>query len=147
LAKDEDVCCDVSAAANIRFVMASGAGVSIGSGDTVEIAGEDQRLMWIGQRSARPFSERTACAFLRCPHGVEQRTSIIDQGGDGHLVFLTILHVLGNGNFAADAFILSQCHGDEEQRQTQDYPRSAIKKFSHPVLLCCYLHCVHVAFT
>src|SRR5690349_17408239 len=76
--------------------------------------------MWIGQRSARPFGERTACPFLRGPHGIEQRASIVDQGGDGGLVFLAILHVPGNSYFAADILLDGCCAAHQDHRNQEE---------------------------
>src|SRR5947209_7472614 len=79
-------------------------GVGVRPGDAVEIAGEDQWLVSIRQRHAGPLGQRTARAFLGCPHGIEQPASVVNQFRSRSLVFFPILHVLRDGDLAANAF-------------------------------------------
>jgi len=71
LAQDKNFSRPVAAAAFIGFVVAAGAGVGIGAGDAVEIAGKDQRVVGIGKARAicRAFGHRPPLPFLARPLG------------------------------------------------------------------------------
>src|SRR6185312_3068182 len=102
LRQHEDVGDDVAAAARDaeRQVVAAGARIGVGAREAVEAARELERARRIAQRRTRALRTGPSAALLGRPDRREQPLAVREQVAQRHGELLTVLEMLGDGDFA-----------------------------------------------